>query len=59
VLHLFRRLGTAWRYGTGGPVGLDWPSVRVIAEAVGVTLDTETVDRLLALERGALRAMHK
>jgi len=50
---------TQWRQGSGGPTGLDYQSVWLVAEAMDVEMHAANVGRIRALEREALNSMRE
>lgn len=56
-MQLFVALGTQWRVGMRGPIGLDYNVLPIIAPAMGVTLDAELLASLKVMESAALNAM--
>lgn len=58
AVRIFLSLQTAWRVGvSGGYLGLDYPSVRVVMEAVGRWPDAEMFLDIQAMEFAALKEM--
>ncbi|MCE2516266.1 MAG: DUF1799 domain-containing protein [Alphaproteobacteria bacterium] len=58
---LFLTCSSQWRVAgmSGQPMGLDMGAVATIARARDIPLDADTLDRLLVIEREALRLMQK
>lgn len=54
---LWAAVQTQWRVGMGGPIGLDYPAVWLVAETMGVEMHSANLGRIRALEREALNSM--
>jgi len=50
---------TQWRVGVGGPIGLDYPAVWLVAESLGIEMHAANLSRIRALEREALNHMRE
>jgi len=50
---------TQWRVGMGGPVGLDYPAVWLVAETLGIEMHQANMWRIKALEKEALAHARK
>jgi hypothetical protein len=58
---IFKRLGTQWVVGPGGPVGLNYSSILIVFDIFGVVKKKEkedVFDALRVLESEALRQMN-
>lgn len=54
---LFLSLGTQWRWGPVGPVGLDYQAIGPTAGLVGIETGAELFSDLRAMEAEALKTM--
>lgn len=50
AFRLWQSSQTQLRVAFGGPIGLDYVAVRIVAEAIGVEMDAETLEALQVLE---------
>lgn len=57
TLELFIAMGTQWRAGMGGPTGLDYTALPVVAKAMRIKLTRERFDGIRVMEGEALRVM--
>jgi hypothetical protein len=57
TLHLFAAMGTQWRIGMGGVVGLDYTALPVVAKASRIKLNQSRLDGIRTMESEALRIM--
>lgn len=54
---LFLALGTQWRWGPVGPVGLDYQAVEPTARMMGIAAGAAEFSDLRLMEAEALKAM--
>lgn len=50
-------MGTQWRVGMGGAIGLDYNTITVVARGLRIKLTPERFDGLRVMEGEALRVM--
>lgn len=58
---VFVGMGTQWRVGMSGPIGLDYAAMPVVARALGVRRSdwADLLDGIRVMESAALELMHK
>lgn len=59
IWELWGVCNTQWRVGMAGPVGLDIPAARELAEVLGLDFSPAMLLRVRALELAALEEMNK
>ena len=57
TVQLFVAMGTQWRIGMGGPTGLDYATLPVVAESLRIKLTPARFDGVRVMEGEALRVM--
>jgi hypothetical protein len=57
ILQLFVAMGTQWRIGMGGPTGLDYSTIPIVATAMKIKLKPSVLASLRVMEGEALRVM--
>jgi len=61
AVEVFSAMGTQWRMGPGGPIGLDYGALPAVLRMMGAKRDEwpDLFDDLRVIEREALKEMHK
>lgn len=61
AVELFGAMGTQWRMGFGGPVGLDYAALPAVMDMHGIQTDDRRpiFDDIRVMERAALEVMHE
>lgn len=61
AVELFSAMGTQWRMGPGGPIGLDYGALPAVLRLMGAKREdlAGLFDDLRVIERAALEEMHK
>jgi len=54
---LFHAMSTQWRIGFGGPTGLDYSQLPVVAQLLEIPLDKERFDGIRVMERETLMVL--
>lgn len=56
-MQLFVAMGTQWRVAMGGPTGLDYAALPIVARAMNIKLKASVLDGIRAMECEAIRVM--